>query len=508
MLEELTADSDVIAVVRAQKVQKVLAGQTAEVTAESVYKGNIKTGFSFRIEAKTKSSVSFSVRVFDEGKRYVVFVKKDGDIYKPVNDYSAVIEVDGKKRLRKYFKTGQNQSLKSFDEFSLLARISELTGSKPIKKEAAAVKDADAEKNKVPVNAAKYYQEAIALYKKPTATVKDYLQKGGFGQRPDEKTMDQVQGWVRKNLEAFFSLERAVQQDYLKFDYPSDSEKLKQQILHRNQTLMDIVNGLYIRSHVNAYRGNYSEILKDCYLIYRLGIQFCSGNIVVSEKRTGIEWRKLAVRMLYDLLDIDQIDSSFLKDVQAECVSVFKEDVFNFDGEKQIAEDFVKENGIRFRQQKDEALKFFNKAASSRPIQLKGEINELKLKARKNIFLRPLVDGLLKTAESHHRVHARLAAFIVCTACMDYKNKFGTLPDSIEQLRKKGLLDIKVMDPYAEKEFIYRAASGGFELYSVGADFDDDLGDHNENWGKQAGGDYVFWPVQWHTNESSEDKHN
>jgi hypothetical protein len=388
--------------------------------------------------------------------------------------------------------------LKSFDEFSLLERISELTGSKIKKKESALAGSEGFAKTKQPVNAAQYYEKAVALYKKPKATVKDYLQKGGFSQRPDTKTIDQVKGWVRKNLDSFLALEKAAAQDYLKFDYPKDQEKLRQQVLHRNQTLMDIVNGLYIRSHLNAYRGNYSEILKDCYLIYRVGIQFCSGNIVVSEKRTAVEWRKLAVRMLNDLLYIGRIDTDLLKNVNAKCVSLYRADVLNFDGEKQIASDFVRENGVRFRQQMVEAGEFFEKTAKSRPVQLKGEIDRLKLKAKKNIFLRPLVDGLLQTAESHHRVRARLGAFIVCTACHDYKKKTGSWPASLEQLRKKKILDIKAMDPYADNEFIYRAGSGGFELYSVGADFDDDLGDHDENWGRQDGGDYVFWPIQWH----------
>ncbi len=36
--------------------------------------------------------------------------------------------------------------------------------------------------------------------------------------------------------------------------------------------------------------------------------------------------------------------------------------------------------------------------------------------------------------------------------------------------------------------------NGGFILYSIGADFKDNNGEHDQKWGTQ-GGDHVFWPI-------------
>ncbi len=63
----------------------------------------------------------------------------------------------------------------------------------------------------------------------------------------------------------------------------------------------------------------------------------------------------------------------------------------------------------------------------------------------------------------------------------------------------------RLIDPFSGQSFVYQPVDGGFKLYSLGADRDDDGGTHDARWGQPAGvigggqptgGDYVFWPRQ------------
>jgi hypothetical protein len=78
----------------------------------------------------------------------------------------------------------------------------------------------------------------------------------------------------------------------------------------------------------------------------------------------------------------------------------------------------------------------------------------------------------------------------------DYKNKHKEWPKTLADLKIKGLKSLRI-DPYSDKDFIYKLSDKGPLLYSIGADGKDDGGRHDEKWGEgKDGGDFVFWPVQ------------
>ncbi|MCP4711278.1 MAG: hypothetical protein GY869_21875 [Planctomycetes bacterium] len=73
----------------------------------------------------------------------------------------------------------------------------------------------------------------------------------------------------------------------------------------------------------------------------------------------------------------------------------------------------------------------------------------------------------------------------------------GRYPEALAELVEGGYLGELADDPYGPGVLSYRREGDDFVLYSWGADFDDDGGMGDLDWGEDAsGGDYVFWPIR------------
>lgn len=74
-----------------------------------------------------------------------------------------------------------------------------------------------------------------------------------------------------------------------------------------------------------------------------------------------------------------------------------------------------------------------------------------------------------------HMANAQLAGDQIILALQAYKERYGTYPQSISEL--KGKLGWKLpKDTYSDKDFLYRRQGKGFILYSVGPNMKDDGG--------------------------------
>ena len=77
-----------------------------------------------------------------------------------------------------------------------------------------------------------------------------------------------------------------------------------------------------------------------------------------------------------------------------------------------------------------------------------------------------------------------------------YKLKERKWPAKLEDLAIEDLKTLRI-DPYSDKDFVYKLTKDGPLLYSIASDGKDDGGRHDPKWGESSeGGDYVFWPVQ------------
>jgi hypothetical protein len=94
-----------------------------------------------------------------------------------------------------------------------------------------------------------------------------------------------------------------------------------------------------------------------------------------------------------------------------------------------------------------------------------------------------------------HRVQGDADALITIIALQRYKAKTGQYPESLDELLKEKYLKQMPMDPFSDKQFVYKKTDNNFILYSYACDFDDDGGKH-VGWKQYDDGDYIYWPTQ------------
>lgn len=133
---------------------------------------------------------------------------------------------------------------------------------------------------------------------------------------------------------------------------------------------------------------------------------------------------------------------------------------------------------------------------------LKKESDEYHAKNKKslNALAAFFVPNVTRGYELSVRVEAERRATQLTLALHAHHAKHGKWPDDLGKIDPKlGLKNLKALrvDPFSGKRFIYRLKDGKPLLYSVGADGDDDGGEHHPKFGENGeGGDYVFWPRQ------------
>lgn len=86
------------------------------------------------------------------------------------------------------------------------------------------------------------------------------------------------------------------------------------------------------------------------------------------------------------------------------------------------------------------------------------------------------------------------SAFVTTLAIFCYKEMCQSFPENLETLISEGYMSSPPLDPYSGTSLIYRKTEDSFILYSIGKDFEDNGGIHDDKWGNPAG-DYVFWPT-------------
>jgi hypothetical protein len=110
-----------------------------------------------------------------------------------------------------------------------------------------------------------------------------------------------------------------------------------------------------------------------------------------------------------------------------------------------------------------------------------------------------LVPAIERVGSVRYQTQALHEATLTILAAKRWERDKGALPESLKQLQEGGYLDALPADPYSAEPLKYARRDGGFVLYSLGEDFDDDGGvqDAESEWGRdEKGGDRVFWPVQ------------
>ena len=123
---------------------------------------------------------------------------------------------------------------------------------------------------------------------------------------------------------------------------------------------------------------------------------------------------------------------------------------------------------------------------------------------RENIFIAILMPALTKVNQIAWRNRAESESMLAILGVLQCEKEHGELPQSLDVLVEKGLLNEVPIDPFSDKPLVYRKTDDGFTLYSVGLNFIDDGGMPDDYKGKNKSpqakkwtekGDTVFWPV-------------
>jgi hypothetical protein len=115
-----------------------------------------------------------------------------------------------------------------------------------------------------------------------------------------------------------------------------------------------------------------------------------------------------------------------------------------------------------------------------------------KIKKNSNPIVRTFVTDLTRACILDARADAAgRAARLIALMLANYGTT-GNYPASLDELKSPSLKQIRT-DPFSGRDFVYKKQAASFTLYSVGENFKDDGGRHDESW---KTGDFVFWPVQ------------
>jgi hypothetical protein len=107
-----------------------------------------------------------------------------------------------------------------------------------------------------------------------------------------------------------------------------------------------------------------------------------------------------------------------------------------------------------------------------------------------------------RASEVAFRGKVTYEAVLTVLALKRYRLDRGTYPESLEILLSEGYMTALPMDPFSDKQLIYKPTHDDFLLYSVGENFVDDGGKRHYKegqvklWSSQGDCDAVFWPFE------------
>ncbi len=120
-----------------------------------------------------------------------------------------------------------------------------------------------------------------------------------------------------------------------------------------------------------------------------------------------------------------------------------------------------------------------------------------RLKESKNPFVKTFVPSLSRARILYDRTAATRRATHLIVHLFAYRAEHRRFPRTLDRLEAPNLAELRI-DPFTGQDFVYKRTGKTFTLYSAGHNMTDDGGKHHAKWDERgAGGDFVFWPVQW-----------
>lgn len=389
-------------------------------------------------------------------------------------------------------------------------------------------------------NAEPYYTKAVELCVEQPGEL-DKVEKNAW---PGDLTTEQqeiLELWLQDNENALTQLKQGAKKPYYCPKYRGDFMMEVDVPLHLHKHKSQ-AHALSWRAKTGAVKGNMDTAIDDILTCYRLGGHFKKGPKILIGQLVGIAIEKLALNSGFSILDRAQVDTAVMKylqnelqllsvnqnpyiDLRAEKLMVYDniQRAFTDDGDggghitriqaKSIANsrvllpdvaenedlNWAKLDRRETTELADKLYEFMEHMSRKTPAQLREEGIDFDKEAYEiiegNGFLVIFMPAIGKVSELSHKSRVSIEALITTLAILQYEANEGQLPETLDELIAKGYLKHLPMDPYSDKSLVYEPTDDSFTLYSIGADFDDDGGKHDDKWGADDG-DYVFWPVK------------
>lgn len=512
-LKKLINDSDLVASVTASQIVEQDNTVRCELSVEKFFKrddlANKNLAITMPIPRPGQRPRPDSVV---QGQRYLVFLKQADSALRLADDILGVIHLRGEKKMRNYVLNGSGAKLMRFNEPELLARVQELTADiAPVRQiQKAETPKPETQKTqltqKTDGNAAPYYQKAISLYvEQPKSLGRFRCGETGCSMHlpPDtnEREKEALGKWFQANAKSLEQFHFGAQELYCTFTDTGDKVAA---VISRLSNIKKPLQAMCLRAQLNVANGNFPKALDDIMDCYTIGCHFIAGPTLITEKLFGMMAQAKAMQITFSNINNQNLDTAFLAKIQ----NAFEERLtnypssFNLEGEKlfmqeEIQNDTQEEIQNNTSQKRYQiflkgAFEYYDLIAQKTPWQLKDDAKIQKLKS-KNMLVQ--MTGADKVAETYHKTKAMAQALTTTISVLRYKTDTGKVPQNLNELITAGYLKALPMDPYSDKSLAYKPRGNSFILYSVGADFDDDGGKHDDKWGADDG-DYVFWPVQ------------
>ena len=389
-------------------------------------------------------------------------------------------------------------------------------------------------------NAANLYQKAFDAYIEIPEELKDKNIFAPFSDFNDDE-IKILRNWLERNSTCIDYFNQAVLKSYwwVELKTKNDGEIIFPELTPYRKVLRSAI----WQVKLSAYDGGDADSIEQLFIYYTSSKHLSSPKSFV-EQLVGLATKALAIKNIFSIIN-EQTDFAVLLKHKQNMLSRNKTNIEFSSGEfiymlnaiqgcfkdngklnpsafAKMSKDSVSYDGsslrisylkallISFRQPNREKTitlakeyhDYFNKLIEQTPWQLNQEgttyTKSLSDFVKNNYVLnfgRQKTIGLV--CELFHRQRILEESLLCTVALLEYKNRENKFPDKLEDLIEKEYIENLPIDPYSGEPLVYKKTEDDFTLYSIGADFKDEGGIHNDLWGSgKEGGDYVFWPVQ------------
>jgi hypothetical protein len=391
-------------------------------------------------------------------------------------------------------------------------------------------------------NAAPYYQKAFdALVKIPEAL------KANLNTWPgdmNESQFNTMKTWLESNSRTLDYLSQAVKKPYCWIERHGTDNAIFNIELPEVSKFRNGAWALNMQAKLNAYQGQYELAFNQIIELHQMGFHF-SGPVTLVEQLVGLAVRGMAFNTAFSVIDKTEINPGILTDFQIRLERQIQkskplnftigEGIYGLDITQRMFTDNGKDDGflipaklfeikktswitppisfvravlicLNHPGRKDSVMQYkklyeeLDKIIYKTPWQLRkdgtGYQDYVQKLAKGNYLLSDSAYSLGRICEIYWRQKISGEALVTSLALLRYKADKGSFPASLQELVSFNYVEKLPMDPYSDRPLIYKKTDGNFELYSVGADFEDNGGKPADLDETEQGGDWVFWPLR------------